>query len=56
MKLQKSVSKPSVVCDNCRYKIECPYVDKSECFEHNSAQLSKSQIEELNNEETETTY
>lgn len=56
MKLQKSVGKPSIVCDNCRYKIECPYVDKSECFEYNSAQLSKSQIEELNNEEGETAY
>lgn len=57
MKLQKSVDKPSNVCDNCRYKIECPYVDKSECFEYNSAQLSKShQIEELNNEEGETAY
>lgn len=56
MKLQKSVDKPSIVCDNCRYRVECPYADKSECFEYNSAQLSKSQIEELNNEEGETTY
>ena len=53
MKLQKSVDKPSIVCDNCRYRIECPYLDKSECFQFNSAEITKSNLEDIDNEETE---
>lgn len=53
MKLQKSVSKPSIQCESCKFINECPYLDKSECFQFNSAEIAKSNLEDLNNEETE---
>ncbi len=53
MKLQKSVSKPSIQCEGCKFINECPYTDKSECFQFNSAEITKSNLENLSNEETE---
>lgn len=53
MKLQKSVSKTSIQCEGCKFINECPYLDKSECFQFNSAEIAKSNLEDLNNEETE---
>lgn len=53
MKLQKSVNKASIQCEGCKFINECPYIDKSECFQFNSAEIAKSNLEDLNNEETE---
>lgn len=53
MKLQKSVSKTSIQCEGCKFINKCPYIDKSECFQFNSAEIAKSNLEDLNNEETE---
>lgn len=53
MKLEKAISKPSVVCEGCKYKDQCPYLDRSECFEFNSAQISKSELEGIGNGEEE---
>lgn len=53
MKLQKPVSKPSIQCEGCKFINECPYIDESECFQFNSAEIAKSNLEDLNNEETE---
>jgi hypothetical protein len=53
MKLQKSVSKPSIRCEGCKFIDKCPYLDKSECFQFNSVEITKSNLEDIDNEETE---
>lgn len=53
MKLQKSVSKTSIQCEGCKFINECPYLDKSECFQFNSVEITKSNLEDIDNEETE---
>lgn len=53
MKLQKFVSKTSIQCEGCKFINECPYLDKSECFQFNSAEITKSNLEDIDNEETE---
>lgn len=53
MKLQKSVSKTSIQCEGCKFINECPYLDKSECFQFNSAEITKSNMEDIDNEEAE---
>lgn len=52
MKLQKSVNKPSIQCEGCKFINECPYLDKSECFQFNSAEITKSSLEDIESEET----
>lgn len=53
MKLQKSVNKASIQCEGCKFIDKCPYLDKSECFQFNSAEITKSNLEDIDNEETE---
>lgn len=53
MKLQKSVNKPSTRCEGCKFINKCPYLDKSECFQFNSAEITKSNLEDIESEETE---
>lgn len=53
MKLQKSAIKTSIQCEGCKFINECPYLDKSECFQFNSAEITKSNLEDIDNEETE---
>lgn len=53
MKLQKSVNKPSIQCEGCKFINKCPYLDKLECFQFNSAEITKSNLEDIDNEETE---
>lgn len=53
MKLQKSVSKPSIGCEGCKFINKCPYLDRSECFQFNSAEITKSNLEDIESEETE---
>lgn len=42
--LEKAITKNNSNCNECTYKDNCPYKDKSECLEYNNGALMKSDI------------
>lgn len=45
-KLEKAITTNNSNCENCKTKKNCPYKDKSECFEYNNSSLTKGAIED----------